>query len=194
MNKKDKKDKQRGAKPSNASGRAEAPPKEVPEGKPYGNAGNTNKKVKWFPESKNVSRVIFPGDAIRTRDEYLKDGVEKEDHTDDTDRLYRVAYVIDTNRLDEIAIVKSTTTKGHHLKSKPDSKFKPSVYVLDDEDELIKLTPKGAEDKRFIRNSIDDLTVEDVEYIRDRVRKFADTWEKLAILKSGKKPGKKGKK
>ena len=63
-------------------------------------------------KSKNVSKTVRNGTILRTRDEYFKGdknyrkpGYEKAGH-------YRAAAVVDTNRDDELALVKLTKDIG----------------------------------------------------------------------------------
>ncbi len=143
-----------------------------------------NRSKNTIPATRNVSDKVFAGNAVRSRDEYFYGGKPKPDKADKPNEMYRKAYVIETNNLDELAVVKSTTSKGHYLKSKPDKKFKANVYILDNDGNPIKISPKGANKPKFIRSSADDITQTDVEYIRDKCRKFPDTLDKIGQLKS----------
>lgn len=143
-----------------------------------------NRSKRTIPAKRNVSDKVFAGNAVRSRDEYFYGGKPKPDKVDKPDEMYRKAYVIETNNLDELAVVKSTASKGHFLKSKPDQKFKANVYIMDNEGNPIKISPKGTAKPKFIRSSADDLTQEDVDHIRKRTYKYADSNEKIAKLKS----------
>lgn len=139
---------------------------------------------RFIPAHKNISDRVFPGNAIRSRDEYFFEGKPKAEHSGNPREFYRKAYVIETNNLDELAVVKSTTKKGHFLKSKPDQKFKANVYTLDNDKNPIKISPKGSKNPKFIRSSADDLLAEDIDYIRKKAYKFSDSNEKVSRLKS----------
>lgn len=143
-----------------------------------------NRSRTTIPASKNVSNKVFAGNAIRSRDEYFYGGKPKPEHASKPTEMYRKAYVIETNNLDELAVVKSTTSKGHFLKSKPNQKFKANVYIMDNDGNPIKISPKGTAKPKFIRSSADDITQEDVDHIRKRTYKYADSNEKIAKLKS----------
>lgn len=147
-------------------------------------------KTNFVPANENISEKIKLGSAIRSRDEYFKDGEVKANHKDNPEMLYRKGYIIDTNSLDEIAIVKSTTGKGHTLKSNNDLKFRPTVYIHDNDGKPIKLSAKDSKNKKFVRSSSEDITLEDVEYMVKRCRKFPDTLDKISKLKSRGKFGK----
>lgn len=158
-------------------------------GKPLYNSGaavlkKKNRSSNYIPAVKNVSDKVFAGNAIRSRDEYFYGGKPKPEYNDKPAVMYRKAYVIETNNLDELAVVKSTTSKGHTLVTKPDQKFKANVYIIDNDGNPIKISPKGAAKPKFIRSSTDDLTAADVEKIRKRTYKFADSNEKIVELKS----------
>lgn len=122
---------------------------------------------------------------MRTRDEFLKGGVIKPNYVDKPKQFYRVVYVVDINAENDLAVVRRTTKKGRHLKSQPQYKFHEEVYVKDNTDKPIRLNDK------FVRNSIDDITRADVEYIMKRCNKYPDTKEKMFEFKNRKKPPKK---
>lgn len=120
------------------------------------------------------------GNALRTRDEFLKGGVEKEEHKDDK-IFYRVVYTVEVNGLNEAAVVKRTTKKGRHLKTKLSEKFREEIYIEDDKGKAIKIGDK------FVRSPSDDIGKVDVEYILKRCKFYPDTAEKLKKFKSRKK-------
>ncbi len=111
---------------------------------------------------KNVSNTIPNGRTLQTRDEnfyghknYRKSGYEKKGN-------YRKVVVIDSNDLDELAVVKLTTSdKGIKLQySNGKSKFKPFVETLDDTSAPIKVG------KKFLPNSSKkDMSNADIEKI-----------------------------
>ena len=81
---------------------------------------------------RNVSKNIRNGTILQTRDEYLhnegsyrKKGYEKKGN-------YRKVAVIDSNRNDELAVVKLYSKGGEELKGTK-SRYKPFVEALDNE-------------------------------------------------------------
>lgn len=94
---------------------------------------------------KNVSKTVFNGTILQTRDEYLhnegsyrKKGYEKKGN-------YRKVAVIDSNKNDELAIVKLYSKSGDELEGTK-SRYKPFVETLDDENKRVKIS------KKFIPN------------------------------------------
>ncbi len=143
------------------------------------------KKVKGNFFNKNKRTNIAKGNSLRTRDEYLKGGKVKSEYVNKPKQFYRVVYVVDINSQNDLAVVRRTTKKGRHLKSQPQYKFHEEIYVKDNADKPIQLNEK------FVRNSIDDITRADVEYIMKRCNKYPDTKEKMVEFKNRKKPPKK---
>ncbi|MGN0806704.1 MAG: hypothetical protein ACI4MC_06655, partial [Candidatus Coproplasma sp.] len=80
--------------------------------------------------------------------------------------------------LNEAAVVKRTTKKGRHLKSRPSEKFREEIIVKDNSGDGIKIG------KKFIRSQIDDITNEDVEFIKKRISHYPDTKAKMQEFKS----------
>jgi hypothetical protein len=145
------------------------------------NNKNKYKKKKTFVSAReNVSSAVPIGAAIRSRDEFFHGGVLHEKHENDKEVFYRKAYVLDSNNLDELAVVKSSH-KGHSLKSDPNKKFTPNVYIMDDKGNPIKIG------KKFVRRSSEDIKSIDVDYMFERCRKYPDTLQKIAKLKSRRK-------
>lgn len=103
---------------------------------------------------KNISKTIQKGDRIQTRDNYLESGVGyTKPGYKTTKQLYRPATVIDTNRDDELAIVKLTSEKNIfgtrkkgviQLVSYDNGKswYKPYVETKDDKGMPIKIGEK----------------------------------------------------
>ena len=100
---------------------------------------------KTSPKRKNVSQTIPNGRTLQTRDErfegqknYRKPGYEKKGN-------YRKVVVVDSNRDDELAVIKLTTSKkGKTLETyqKGKSKYRPFVETKDDEGKPIKAGKK----------------------------------------------------
>ena len=120
------------------------------------------------------------GAALRTRDEYLKNGVEKPEHKGDK-VYYRVVYTVEVNGLNEAAVVKRTTKKGRHLKEKSSEKFHEEIFIEDNEGNAIKIGDK------FVRSVKDDIGKVDVDYILKRCKHYPDTAEKLKKFRMRKK-------
>ena len=116
---------------------------------------------------KNVSQNIPNGRTLQTRDEYLKSGSGKNeiklDHPNKRD-LYRRVGVIDSNRDNELVVVKLTTKGKHDLLNYMNgkSKYKAFVEIEDSEGKRIKI-----DNVRFYENSPKrDLTKEEVTQIK----------------------------
>ena len=92
---------------------------------------------------RNVSNRVRNGRTVQTRDEffyghanYRKPGYEHKG-------AYRKAVVIDSNKRDELALVKLTTSpKGRAIDGETKSKYKPFIETLDDSGKPIKLGKK----------------------------------------------------
>ncbi|MCM1195128.1 MAG: hypothetical protein NC099_01990 [Corallococcus sp.] len=117
-------------------------------------------------EDKNVSKNVPNGRTLQARDNnffgqknYVKPGYEKKGN-------YRRIVVIDSNDLDDLAVVKLTTSnKGISLTySNGKSKFRPFVLTKDDDGQPIRAGVK------FIPNSPSkDLSKSDVSKIKKEV-------------------------
>ena len=96
------------------------------------------------PKRKNVSQKIPNGRTLQTRDEYLESGKGKTnikpDHPNSKD-LYRRVGVIDSNRKDELVIIKLTTHGKHKLDNylSGKSKYKAFLEIKDNEGNPIKI-------------------------------------------------------
>ena len=125
---------------------------------------NLTKKVK---NKKNVSKTIPNGRTLQTRDEYLESGKGKNnikpEHPNPKD-LYRRVGVIDSNRNDELAVIKLSTKGRHKIEEYLDgkSKFKAFIEISDNNGSRIKI-----DNLRFIENSTSrDLTSKQVNKIK----------------------------
>lgn len=125
---------------------------------------------------KKLSNKIPIGRALQTRDEYIKNGIPKDKYIDKPKVYYRTVYVVDKNDKEELAIVKSTTKKGHFLKSRSKDKFRPQIYIENNTGGPIKVG------KKFVQNPSKDITKEDVEFIISKTKKYPDTKPKLKKL------------
>lgn len=138
------------------------------------------KTTKKPPEktAKSGKTNLKKGAALRTRDEYLKGGVAKPEYQDKPKQLYRVVFTVEVNENNEAAVVRKTTKKGRHLKSRPKEKFHEQIYTETSDGKGIKVGDK------FVRSTIDDLTKEDVEYILKRCKFYPETNELLREFKN----------
>lgn len=124
-------------------------------------------KQKKPPKRKNVSQIIPNGRTLQTRDEFLKGGSGKEnikeDHPDKRD-LYRRVGVIDSNRDNEVVVVKLSTKGRHDLKSYLSGKTKYNAFVEieDNNGQRIKI-----DNVRFYENPpYRDLSIQEVNQIK----------------------------
>lgn len=109
---------------------------------------------------KNVSQKVPAGRTLQTRDEffegrsnYRKPGYENKGN-------YRKVVVVDSNRDDELAVVKLTTSaKGQPLSNQ--ERFKPYIETRDDRGRPIKTG------RKFVPNKAGkDLPKQDVDHIK----------------------------
>lgn len=147
------------------------------------------------PKRKNVSQRIPNGRTLQTRDEFLASGKGKTnikpDHPNPRD-LYRTIAVVDSNRKNELAIVKLTTSEKAK-KTLPNyrdgkSKYKTYVEVYDNSGKRIKI-----DGRKFIINEPSrDLTKAEVNKIKKDALKKApkpirtDNRKKIRKLKGRK--------
>ena len=160
-------------------------------------------KPKKTQTDNNVSKRYPNGRTIRTADKYLP--LDKRGKSDDPKAQRRIV-IVDSNRYDELAVVRLTTRKqpnttelkGRKRRKQGNGKttyFKHFVEIADNENNPIKI-----DGKKFIENPwAYDLDKSEVEYIRNGVftgkRQSAENKKKIADLKaSDGKHNKKGKK
>lgn len=97
------------------------------------------------PKRKNVSQNVPNGRTLQTRDEYL--GEENKNYKKpgyENKGLYRKITVVDSNRNDELVVIKLTTSdKGIQIEGYKTgkSKFRPYIIVEDDSGNPIKIKP-----------------------------------------------------
>lgn len=142
---------------------------------------STTRKTNNKGSSKASQSNMKKGAALRTRDEFLHGGVPKAEYANNPAQYYRVVYVIEVNSENEAAVVRRTTKKGRRLKTQPQYKFHEEVYTKDNEGQGIRTG------KKFVRNNVEDIAPEDVEYIKKRVSHYPDTAEKMKEFKNRKK-------
>ena len=124
---------------------------------------------------KNISKSIPIGRTLQTRDEFLESGKGKENikagHPNKSD-LYRPSVIIDTNRKNELAIIKLTTSeKGEKIKGYRNGKsgYRPYIEIRTSDDKAIKI-----DNKKFVANSPKkDVKKSDVNKIKRKVLKRA---------------------
>lgn len=119
------------------------------------------------PKRKNVSQKIPNGRTLQTRDEFLGSysGSKniKPQHPKQSD-LYRRVAVIDSNRNDEVVIVKLTTKGQHKLKNYLDGKstYKAFIEIHDNDGKPIKI-----DGVKFLENKPKrDISSKDVNQIK----------------------------
>ena len=135
-------------------------------------------------QRKNVSQKIPNGRTLQTRDEFFEGQEKYRKPGYENKGLYRKVVVVDSNRADELAVVKLTTSKqGTAL---PDyqqgkSKYRPFVATKDDENKPIKVG------KKFLPNKQQkDVSQKDVNQIKKDSIKRKDNRNKLRELKGRK--------
>lgn len=97
------------------------------------------------PKRKNVSQKIPNGRTLQTRDEFFEGQSNYRKPSYENKGLYRKAVVVDSNRKDELAVVKLTTSeKGIKIKEYQNgkSKYRPFVETKDDKGKPIKIGEK----------------------------------------------------
>jgi len=109
-------------------------------------------------QKKNISKTISNGTILQTRDEYLHNQGKYRKPGYKNKGNYRKVAVIDSNKNDELAVVKLYSNSGTKLKHSS-SKYKPFVETLDDKNKRIKVG------KKFISNG-QKLSKEDVSIIK----------------------------
>ena len=104
------------------------------------------KKTKQPPKRKNVSQSIRNGTAILTRDEFFEDhnNYIKEGYKDKPNIFYREATVVDSNRNDELAIIKQQSSGKFSVKKNNNkvSKYNTYIKITDNEGNPIKIGEK----------------------------------------------------
>lgn len=128
-------------------------------------------------KNKNVSKKVSNGRILKTRDNYfegaknyVKPGYENKGH-------YRKVVVVDSNKKDELAVVKLTTSnKGIPLKNYKSgkSRYRPYILIADDDGKPIKIGykfryyPKKDSLNTYYVNEIKNKCVNSVDSKRNR--------------------------
>ena len=124
--------------------------------------------------SKNKSRTYKDGMRVQTRDNFFY-GSDYFDHRHPNERdLYRKTYIVDSNRNDELAIVKYTTSKKNGKKftnNKGFDKHGKDIYTKDNEGNPIKIDGKkfspGSKKRKITgsqANEIKRRTIKETKY------------------------------
>ena len=116
------------------------------------NKSNVEKIKSIKPKKrKNVSQKYRNGLILQTRDEYFegKGNFRKQGYENKGN--YRKAVVVDSNRDNELAVVKLTTKRGIKLDEK--SRYRPFIETRDNEDKAIKVSNKFIPTKKTIEKS-----------------------------------------
>lgn len=123
------------------------------------NKSNVEKIKNIKPKKrKNVSQKYRNGLILQTRDEYFegegnfrKQGYENKGN-------YRKAVVVDSNRDNELAVVKLSTKRGIKLNDK--SNYRPFIETRDNEDKAIKVSNKFMATKKAIeKRKVDAIKI-----------------------------------
>ena len=132
--------------------------------------------------NKNISKTIPNGTFVLTNDKFFYG-------TDGNSEKSRMATVIDSNKKNELAIVKYTTSKKHGRKFANSQGFKrhaDTVYIKDDTGKPIKL-----DDVKFKSNPKRNITSKQANEIKRRSVKESRYKKKnrklLKVLKERKK-------
>ena len=91
-------------------------------------------------KNKNISKIVPNGTILHTRDEYIFGSKSYRKPGYANKGNYRKVGVIDSNKNDDLAVVK-LTTKGKTLPGEK-STYKPFVETLDDNGNPIRIGPK----------------------------------------------------
>lgn len=98
-------------------------------------------------KSKNVSKSVKNGTILRSRDEYFKGAKDYRKPGYESKGNYRATAVVDTNRKDQLALVKLTTSeKAIPLDEK--GGFRAYILTQDENGRPIKVSGKFVPDKR----------------------------------------------
>ncbi len=157
--------------------------KKKKEEKAMGKKGTSSKKetpVK-LPKRKNVSQTIPNGRILQTRDEFFYGEQDYRKPEKEEKGNYRGSVVVDSNRNDELAVVKLITSKNATELSNykaGQSKYRPFIETKDDNGNPIKVGGK------FIpKSSEHDMEKSDV----DKIKKHALIESSPSLNKSNRK-------
>ena len=104
------------------------------------------KRKKKVPKRKNVSQKVRNGTTLQTRDEFFEDnnGFKKDKYKDKPDIFYRNITVVDSNRNNELAVIKHQSSGMFSVKNnaKQDRKYNTYIKTKDNEGKPIKVGKK----------------------------------------------------
>ena len=128
-------------------------------------------------KNRNISKRIPNGLILQTRDEFFEgQGNYKKPGYQNTKTFYRKAIVVDSNKKDELAVIKGTTKPGDNIQGTK-TNVRYYVEILDDENNPIKLGKKFISSKEKISekcaNSIKHNAINNIanKSLRKRNRK-----------------------
>ena len=146
------------------------------------NKSNVEKIKSIKPKKrKNVSQKYRNGLILQTRDEYFegKGNFRKQGYENKGN--YRKAVVVDSNRDNELAVVKLTTKRGIKLDEK--SRYRPFIETRDNEDKAIKVSNKFIPTKKTIEKSkVNEIKINSLKHTGKDVESI--NGNKLRQLKS----------
>jgi hypothetical protein len=129
-------------------------------------------------KNKNISKNIHNGTIVQTRDEYFSEQGNYRKKGYENKGNYRKAVVVDSNRNDELAVVKLYSHSGKELK-KTVSRYKPFVETKDNINMPIKVGHKFIKtNKRLSKENLttikkDCYSSRNVSYVnRKKTRKL----------------------
>jgi hypothetical protein len=112
---------------------------------------------------KNISKNVPNGKIVHTDDKYFykSGGYSKR----------RMAVVVDSNKNNDLAIVKLTTSeKGKAIRGykKGKSRFRPNVYTYDNEGKPIRLDSRDNGKRKFVLDDrkTNDMSKKDVNFVK----------------------------
>lgn len=134
---------------------------------------------------KNVSQKIPNGRTLQTRDEFFEGAGDYRKPGYENKGLYRKVIVIDSNRFDDLVVVKGST-KGLKIQGEKKTRFKPIVETKDDKGNPIKVGIKFRENK-----PCKDLSKRQVNQIKKKAYKSASKQSKINKSKTREIKGRK---
>ena len=140
--------------------------------------------VRKPPKRKNVSQKIPNGTILQTRDEYFEGAGNYSKPGYQNKGNYRKAVVIDSNRNDELAVVKLTTQKGYKIDKK--SNFRPFIETKDNNLKPIVESGKFIKSNKILSNKQVNK-IKNISLTKPGVDIKMSNREKLIELKGRKK-------
>ena len=141
-------------------------------------------KIKKPPKRKNVSQKVPNGTILQTRDEYFEGAGNYRKPGYQNKGNYRKAVVVDSNRNNELAVVKGTS-KGKPLNNPQFLGYKPFIHTIDDEGHPIQVNSKFIINNSFLdSNAINEIKRDSLKNSSNSLRKQNRT--KLRNLKGRK--------